>query len=280
MTVAAALRSGASELTAVPTETPALESAVLLADALGLTKERLFACMEDSVRARGMASFRRSIDLRRRSVPVAYIRGSKEFYGYTFSVDRRVLIPRPDTESLVEVALETIADDSGVRRLHDVGTGSGCIAISLKATCPKLSVSVSDREPDCLAVCRINERRILGHACLSVHVADLLSGVPGPLDMVVANLPYLSDEECARLTSCCWPEPMVALNGGRGGAELTLRLITQASGLLRTRGYLLLETTAEHVTSLRSALVRVGFRGVVVHNDIAGRPRVIRARKR
>lgn len=279
MTVAEALRSGAAKLSFAPTETPALEATVLLSDALGLTKELLFARMDEPVGARGIASFRRSISLRQRSVPVAYIRGAKEFYGHTFTVNRRVLIPRPDTESVVEVALAAIANDSSVKRVHDVGTGSGCIAIALKSARPDLAVSVSDREQDCLAVCRINERRILGRVCLSLQLTDLLSGVIGPLDMVVANLPYLGDEECERLAASSWAEPMAALHGGRIGVELTLRLIVQAGALLRAGGYLLLETTDEHLSPLFRALDHEGFRDRTVHCDLSGQPRVIGARR-
>ena len=280
MTVAAAYREGAAALAAAPTDTPALESAVLLADALGLRKERLFARMGDPIGARGMASFRRSLGLRRRAVPVAYIRGAKEFYGLTFSVDRRVLIPRPDTECLVEAALATIAADPGVRRVHDVGTGSGCIAIALKASRPELAISVSDRDADCLAVCRINERRLLGGVCLTALVVDLLEGVPGPLDMIVANPPYVDAAACARMAARGWPEPMAALQGGQSGAELTLRLIAQAGGRLRSGGYLLLETASEHVAVLRAALSHAGFAALTVHRDLAGRPRVMAARWR
>ena len=278
MTVAAAFRSGVAALAGAPTETPALEAAVLLADALGLSKERLFARMGDRIGARGMASFRRALDLRRHAVPVAYIRGAKEFYGHTFSVDRRVLIPRPDTECLVEAALAAVAADLSVRRVHDVGTGSGCIAIALKAARPELAVSVSDRDAACLEVCRVNQRRLLGRECLSAQVADLLIGVPGPLDMIVANPPYVDAAACVRMAERGWPEPMRALRGGRHGAEVTLRLIDQAGGRLRPGGYLLLETAAEHVERLEAALADAGFTDVAVHRDLAGRPRVVGAR--
>lgn len=278
MTVAAALRTGAAALAGAPTDTPALEAAVLLADALGVSKERLFARMAEPVGARGMASFRRAIDLRRRAVPVAYIRGAKEFYGHAFSVDRRVLIPRPDTECLVEAALEVIDADPSVRRVHDVGTGSGCIAIALLAARPALAVSVSDRDAGCLEVCRVNQRRLLGGERMSAQTADLLTGVAGPFDLIVANPPYLAAADCARMAGRGWPEPIGALHGGRSGAELTLRLIAQAGGRLRPGGRLLLETAAEHVAALRTALAAAGFAEVTVRPDLAGRPRVMGAR--
>lgn len=280
MTVGAAFRSGVAELAGAPTDTPALESAVLLADALGVSKERLFARMGDAIGARGMASFRRSLSLRRAAVPVAYIRGAKEFYGHTFSVDRRVLIPRPDTECLVEAALAAIAADPSVRRVHDVGTGTGCIAIALKTACPEVVVSVSDVDAACLEVCRVNQRRLLGRECLHVRVADLLAGVPGPLDMIVANPPYLDATACARMAGRGWPEPMGALRGGEHGAEVTLRLIAQAGGRLRAGGHLLLETAPEHVERLEAALTAAGFAEPAVHRDLAGRPRVMGARRR
>ena len=278
MTVAGAFRTGVAALAGAPTDTPALDAAVLLADALGVSKERLFARMAEPVGARGAASFRRALDLRRRAVPVAYIRGAKEFYGHTFSVDRRVLIPRPDTECLVAAALEVIAADPTVRRVHDVGTGSGCIAIALQAARPALTVSVSDRDAGCLEVCRVNQRRLLGRERLSARTADLLAGIPGPFDLIVANPPYLDAAACARLAGRGWPEPVGALHGGRSGAEVTLRLIAQAGGRLRPGGHLLLETAVEHVATLQAALAAAGFVAPVVHRDLAGRPRVLGAR--
>lgn len=278
MTVAAAFRSGVAELAGAPTDTPTLEAAVLLADALGVSKERLFARMGDPVGARGMASFRRALELRRNAVPVAYIRGAKEFFGHTFSVDRRVLIPRPDTECLVEAVLAAADADPSVRRVHDVGTGSGCIAIAIKAARPRLSVSVSDAAADCLDVCRINQRRLLGRECLPARVADLLDGIAGPFDLIVANPPYVDAAACARMVERGWPEPMAALRGGASGAEVTLRLIDQAGSRLRPGGYLLLETACEHVERLEAVLAEAGFRELAVHRDLAGRPRVVGAR--
>ena len=280
MTVAAAFRSGVAELAGAPTDTPTLEAAVLLADALGVSKERLFARMGDQVGARGMASFRRALELRRSAVPVAYIRGAKEFYGHVFSVDRRVLITRPDTECLVEAALAAVAADPSLRRVHDVGTGSGCIAIALKAARPELAVSVSDRDAACLEVCRVNQRRLLGRECLPARVADLLAGVRGPLDMIVANPPYVDAPTCARLAGSGWPEPMAALRGGAHGAEVSLRLIGQAGGRLRAGGCLLLETAPGHVERLEAALTAAGFAEPAVHRDLGGRPRVMGARRR
>lgn len=279
MTVAAAFRTGAAALAGAPTDTPALEAAVLLADALGVSKERLFARMAEPVGARGMASFRRAVDLRRRAVPVAYVRGAKEFYGLTFSVDRRVLIPRPDTECLVEAALQVIDADPSVRRVHDVGAGSGCIAIALLAARPALTVSVSDRDAGCLEVCRVNQRRLLGRERMRAQTADLLAGISGPFDLIVANPPYLAAADCARMAAGGWPEPIGALRGGRTGAEVTLRLIAQAGGRLRPGGRLLLETAAEHVAALRAALAAAGFADVTVRPDLAGRPRVVGARR-
>ena len=279
MTVAAAFRSGVEALASAPTETPTLEAAVLLADALGVSKERLFAQMRDRIGGRGVASFRRALALRRNAVPLAYIRGAKEFYGHVFSVDRRVLIPRPDSECLVEAALGAVATDSSVSRVHDVGTGSGCIAIALKAARPKLLVSVSDCDAECLEVCRINQRRLLGGECLPSQVADLMVGVPGPLDMIVANPPYLDQTTCAQMSQHGWPEPMLALRGGADGTELTRRLIAQVADQLRAGGYFFLETATDHVSGLKVALAEAGFVDVGVHSDLASRPRVLRARR-
>ena len=242
MTVAAAFRSGVAELAGAPTDTPTLEAAVLLADALGVSKERLFARMGDPVGARGMASFRRALELRRSAVPVAYIRGAKEFYGHVFSVDRRVLIPRPDTECLVEAALAAVAADPSVRRVHDVGTGSGVLAI-VAALRGARRVRAVDTDADAVRTARANvarnacdDRVSVMHGRLPLHGCD-------PADVLVANI--VADTH------------LRSLDHYRAAVRRDGRVIL--GGIAATRSAEMRAAVADHGFGVESALRRDGW---------------------
>ncbi len=140
----------------------------------------------------------------------------KEFYGLDFYVDERVLVPRPDTEVLVEKVLQVIHADPRLRRVHDACTGSGCIGIAVKRTEPHLEVSASDISAAALEVAAVNAGRLLGGSdsaagALRVFRSDLLESVPGSFDLIASNPPYLRDDEVADLRKLGWREPELAL---------------------------------------------------------------------
>ena len=150
------------------------------------------------------------VDRRSAGVPVSYIRKVKEFWGLEFYVDERVLVPRPDTEALVEKALDVVRADPRLYRVHDACAGSGCIGIALKSTVPRLSVSASDISAEAGEVLSFNAEKLLG-ARMEFFVSDLLESVPGPFDVITANPPYLSDNEVEGMRKLGWPEPEMAL---------------------------------------------------------------------
>jgi release factor glutamine methyltransferase len=243
-------------------DTPRLDAELLIAEALGVGRERLLidapAALDDDASGRVEALVSR----REAREPVAYILGRKEFRHITLSVDQRVLIPRPETELLVEVGL-TLPPGA---RVVDVGTGSGAVALALKDERPDLSVTATDVSPDALAVARDNAAR-LG---LEVEFleADLLTGVGGPFDAVLANLPYVADE-VDLIPEIGTYEPAVALFGGPDGLDLIKRLLAMAKGV----PLIAMEVgLAEWVSTL---LERAGFRSVEVLDDLAGRERVV-----
>ena len=211
--------------------------------------------------------------------PVAYLRGYKEFYGRPFLVDRAVLIPRPETELLVEAALragDALAAGRGSVALHDVGTGSGAIAVTVSLERPGWRVGGSDLSPAAVAVAERN-RDGLGAAGVRLEVCDLLPAAPGYWDLIVANLPYLSSGEVAALRRARWPEPELALDGAADGLTPSRRLIDRARTHLRPGGTLLLETAADRAGDLAGYLEERGFAPVTVQPDLAGRPRVVAA---
>jgi len=192
-------------------------------------------------------------------------------------VDERVLVPRPETELLVERALAAAREAAGPVRLHDACTGSGCVAIACAHELRELEVSVSDLSPDALEVCRSNARRLLGRE-LDARVSDLLAAVPGPFEVVTANPPYLTDDEVARMRADGWPEPELALAGGPDGTDAARRLIPQALARLVPGGTFLMEIAPAQADELAGELERAGFREVRALDDYSGRARLLAGR--
>ena len=281
VTVGAAVGAAAARLRARGADTPYLDAAVLLAHLLEVSKERLFAAYPEPLPELTRARFEQVLERRAAGEPVAYLRGCKEFYGRPFRVDRRVLIPRPETELLVQAALrrgDAGAGAGGVPALHEVGTGSGAVAVTLQLERPAWRVSASDLSPAAVAAARGNRDR-LGAGRLRLRVCDLLPPAPARWDLIVANLPYLTSAEVARLRRRGWPEPALALDGGADGLGPSRRLLDCARRRLRPGGALLLETGACGAAALASALERRGFAPVELWRDLAGLPRVLIAHR-
>ncbi len=297
---------GAASLRARSIDTPFLDATLLLAEALGMTKERLFAAYSDEIDLAQAERFRRLLDERLSGRPVSYIRRRKEFYGREFYVDERVLVPRPDTEILVEAALKVIDAREGsaartsaggrrasgaeaavgdgpieasvgggrpIRRVHDVGTGSGCIALTLALERPFLSVSASDLSPGAEEVFRINAARL--KVDLPFHRSSLLAGLPSPFDMIVSNPPYLTDAEVDAMVASGWPEPPAALRGGAEGLACIEQLILQSVDCLVRDSYLLVECAPEQAERVAGLLLAAGYRNAEVLPDLADRGRVV-----
>jgi release factor glutamine methyltransferase len=281
VTIRQALGEAYGVLTAGGVDTPVLDATILLSYALGVTKERLVADLPETVGPDVYAAFRRFLALRLQGIPVSYIRRRKEFYGLEFLVDERVLVPRPDTEALVEAAIEQagadVAGAAAAATLHDTCTGSGCVAIACAFTLPDLAVSVSDVSPAALEVCAANSRALLGRELPAVR-SDLLSGVSGRFDLITANPPYLTDLEMEGMRDRRWPEPELALAGGPDGTAVSRRLAAEARAHLAPGGSLLMEMAPPQAGALWEELERLGYEGIRVYRDLAGRDRVLAAR--
>jgi release factor glutamine methyltransferase len=277
MTINDALKQGNSILLYAEVDTPALDCTLLLAESLGITKERLYASLHDEIDEHSFGRYRELLDKRCSGYPVSYILKRKEFYGLEFFVDERVLVPRPDTETVVETVAGLVEQGEMVRSLLDVCTGSGCIAITLKKLLPFLEATGADISPCALEVLAINAARILGSRMPAV-VSDLLSGIEGTFDCIVANPPYLTESEARDMKKIGWPEPPVALAGGKTGAELTLRLVVQAKRNLNRPGWLVLESSPAHMETLAASMAAEGYCGVFVKKDLRGLERVIAGR--
>lgn len=256
------------------------ESALLLASAAGLTKEKLFARLTDEAPDDAHSRYRSWIEKRAGGRPVAYLLGEKEFYGRSFLTDPRALIPRPDTELLVEAAL-AVAEDAQSKtpgdaplRIHDCCTGTGCVAITLALELPSAELSASDISAQAIELARENGSR-LAPGSVGFSVADLLSGIEAEsLDIITANPPYLSTEETRDVLSQGWGEPAIALDGGVSGLDIIGRLIDEAMVSLRRNGYILIEAADHQAAGIRTTLRRSGFRDIETVRDLAGRQRV------
>lgn len=266
--VAQALSDAVSLLSAAGCDTPRLDAELLLASVLDVGRERLVIDAAVELDAPDLERFEAVVARREAREPVAYILGHKAFRRITLSVDRRVLIPRPETEMLVEIGLTL---DQGAR-IADVGTGSGAVALALKDERPDLTVIGIDVSEDALSVARENGARL--GLDVEFVCADLLDGVPGPFDAVVGNLPYVA-EGSALPPEIEVYEPPVALFGGEDGLDLTRRLITAVADA-RVPLVALEVGLAEAVAGIA---LRAGYSSVQILRDLAGHERVVLARR-
>lgn len=269
--VAAALREGATALASV-TDTPRLEAEVLLAHVTGLSRTTLLAHSERPLTADEWARYGDLLARRAAGIPLPYLTGQVEFFGLEFIVTPDVLIPRPETELLVERAL---ARDP--RTVVDVGTGSGCVAVALAVQLPRARVYATDLSRAALSVAMTNARRHGVADRIHFLQADLASPLRGPVDLVVSNPPYVAEEEWASLpASVREHEPRLALDGGPEGLRVIRRLLADAARLLRPRGALLVEIGAGQ-GSHAAALARAVFpqARIRIHPDMASRDRTL-----
>jgi release factor glutamine methyltransferase len=264
-----ALDSALVALNGAGVDTPRLDAEILLGHALGVDRTALWLDPDREVTGDAARWFRDAI--RRRTVervPVAYLIGHKGFRHLDLLVDPRVLVPRPETEHLVEALLDL---PQGAR-VHDVGTGSGAIALALKDERPDLKVSASDVSPDALAVARANAERLgLG---VSFSQGDLLDGVEHDVDVIVSNPPYVQDgDRGGMMPEVVRHEPGLALFAGADGLRTIRPLLTQAAA---TRATLVaLEVGAGQAPAVRALVAAAGFPEVSTVTDLAGHERVV-----
>ncbi len=269
--IAAILKKAAAVLSSV-SETPRLEAEVLLAHATGLSRTAILAHPERLLAPDEEARYNELLFRRAQGAPLPYLTGRIEFYGLEFTVTPDVLIPRPETETLVERALAWKP-----RTVIDVGTGSGCVAIALAVHLPRSRIWATDISRAALQVAVDNARRHgVADRILFVQ-ADLLSPLRGPVDLVVGNPPYVAEEEWDALpTSVRDYEPRRALDGGPGGLRVIWRLLEDAPRLLHPGGVLLMEIGAAQ-GGRAADLARTCIPGaqVRIYPDLAGRDRVL-----
>lgn len=259
-------------------DSPRLEAEILLACALGIRRIDLYVRHDQIVDDAGRARFRDMVRRRQEGCPTAHIVGKKEFYSLDFAVSPATLIPRPDTELLVDEALRQ-AKPLTDPLIADIGTGTGCVAVALAHRLPKARIVAVDISPEALETARGNATRLGVADRVDFRLGDLLAPLAGLRpDLIVSNPPYIPTNDIAGLDPGVRDhEPALALDGGPDGLRVIERLAEQALSLLAPGGRLLVEIGAGQEEGARGVLTRAGFTVESVRKDGGGHPRVIRA---
>jgi release factor glutamine methyltransferase len=253
-------------------DAPRLTAEVLLAHALSCDRVRLYLDFDKPIAEPELARFRDLVRRRAEGEPSAYLTGRREFHGHPFRVDARVLVPRPETELLVEAALAALPEGG---RALDLCTGSGCVAISIALAGKGARVVATDLSEDALAVARDNAAAL--GAVVEFATGDLWSAVHEGerFDVVVSNPPYIPVKELATLPREVRREPCIALDGGEDGLAVLRRIVDGAAARLRPGGTLCLEMHESHLESLPALCRSAGLARVEARRDLAGLPRLV-----
>jgi release factor glutamine methyltransferase len=261
-----------------------MNAELLLRFVLNCDRAYLFAHPERELTPDEQSRYDAALAKRSRGLPAQYITGHQEFWGMDLIVTPAVLIPRPETEHLIETVLELQRSDLGLQtykgklRIADVGTGSGCIALALAKELPDSEIHATDASAAALEIARANAARHQLEHRIQFHQTDLLAGVEAPFDLIVSNPPYVgeSEEDEVQLEVRKF-EPRSAVFAGPAGTEVIARLIPRAHELLRPGGWLVMEISGTIADSVGSLLA--GWNQVQLTLDLQQIPRVIRARR-
>jgi len=275
MSVLEVLNAATDYLRKQGVESPRLNAEHLLAHVLAM-KNRidLYLEFERTLGEAERAPLRDLVRRRSEGVPLQHLLGTVEFLGFAFATDARALIPRPETEQLVEFVLA----EGEFARLVDVGTGSGVIALSLALKRPEPSITACEISPDALALARENAERHSLADRVTFLESDLLSTVPGDMDAIVANLPYIPTGEIPSLAREVQHDPAIALDGGADGLDLIRRLAAEAATKLAPGGLIALEIGHNQAAAGREILARENFRDISPRRDYQNIERFLIAR--
>jgi len=259
-------------------DSPRLDAELLLAEALGLDRVGLYLNFERPLQAEELTAYRSKVRRRAGREPLAYILGHTEFWSLPLAVTPDVLIPRPDTELLVEEGLKRRPDDTA--RVLDVGTGSGALAIALAHERPQWAVTAIDLSPAALAVAMANARRNEVAERITFIEADLATLPAGPFELIVANPPYIPHGELSTLMPEVRDyEPLLALDGGDDGLVPYRSLARQAGTILAPGGWLLVEVGIDQAAAVQELFAGAGLTEIFTARDLAGIERVVGGRR-
>jgi release factor glutamine methyltransferase len=276
MTVLGVLQSSTDYFKKHRIDNPRLNAEHLLAHVLSRKRLALYLEFERDVDESELAPLRDLVRRRGEGEPLQHLLGTVEFCGHTFLCDKRALVPRPETEELVELVRSKIQNPKS--RIVDVGTGSGVIALSLAASFPEAEVHAVDVSEEALALAGENAARLGLADRIRLAKNSLLNGLGGEFDLVVANMPYIPVQDRHLLSREVLRDPEVALFAGSSGEELIRELIAQAPTHLRPGGLLALEFGLGQSEALAALLAEKNYHDIEVKYDYSSRPRFLLAR--
>ena len=281
-TIDAVVRWAADDFRSRGIENPRLDAELIVAYALRCSRTQLILDSQKPLGGAELGVIRELVKRRRVREPIAYLRGEREFYGRPFRVDKRVLIPRPDTETLVEVALARTAHISLGARLLDICTGSGCVGITLARQRPTTRALATDLSPEAVACARENALA-LGAYNIGFLVSDLFSALEREkhrFDVITGNPPYIAQGEIPTLDADIKDfEPHLALDGGPDGLVLVRRIVDEAPPFLAPRGIVALEIGAGQAGEVASLFESAGYTNVQIARDLGKIERVVSAER-
>lgn len=257
-------------------ESARLNAQHLVAHVLKLKRIELYMDSERTLFEDELAPLRDLVKSRKDGVPLQHLLGTEEFYGRTFKSDFRGLVPRPETERLIELVLPLLKEKTAPR-IVDVGTGSGIIALTLASEISDADVVAVDISPDALALAAENAALLEISSRVAFVSGDLLANVAGHFDLIVANLPYIPAGELSALAREVQHDPVLALDGGADGLDLIQRLIEQAFSHLSSNGFIALEIGHDQSERVADLLRAANFRDIRVEKDYQGVPRFLLA---
>lgn len=274
ITIGEALSVAFSRIKSI-SETPNLDAQLLLGQSMGVSRTWVIGHAHDVITPNVFKNFQSLISQREMGVPLPYILGWWEFYGRRFRVSEEVLIPRPETELLVEVAINYLTQNSARQFVLDIGTGSGCIAISLAAEISPLEILATDISRNALGLAK--ENAVKHGVSERIHFVqmDLSTGVSAQPDVVCANLPYIPGEQLQNLEVANW-EPSIALDGGVNGLSQIIDLLDDLPRIVQPGGMILLEVEEKKGDDVRvEARERFPDGKIELHCDLAGKDRLL-----
>jgi release factor glutamine methyltransferase len=284
MTICEALAQGGAVLKTAGIDTFSLDASLLLASILNISRSSLIARGTEVLKEENLNKFNLFIDRRKKGECAAYITGNKEFFGLNFTVNPNVLVPRPDTEILVEAALEHLKTfnidnkDKNKICVLDLCTGCGAIAVSIKHEMPEIEICGADISAQALEIAKENAERLTSNDLINFFHGDLYDALPeanSSFSLIVSNPPYIPTDEIQTLAAEVRNEPLIALDCGKSGLKIIERIIEKAPDFLQHGGLLLLEASPRQMEKLSFLLVNRGFMDIKLYKDLSGQDRVI-----
>jgi len=279
MTIREAVSHGSSVLKTAGIESYSLDSSLLLAYALDISRTSLIAKGSEALCEKAFDLFQTYLERRKSGECIAYITGKKEFRALEFIVNPSVLVPRPDTEILVEAVVEQLLNigKNAKTCVLDLCTGSGSVAVSLKHEMPDIKVFAADISADAIKIAKENAQKLLGgENPVAFFQGDLFDALPNEhYSLIVSNPPYIPSCEIKTLPPEVQKEPRIALDGGESGLEIIERIIDRSPEYLENNGVLLMEADPRQMEKIKSLLTLKGFKGIKLYKDYSGQQRVI-----